>query len=196
MKDNEGKKYDLIAADFAKMRDSFSTEKKYIDLFLSYLKPSSHVLDVGCGSGYPIASYLIEHGLQVTGIDASKKLLKIAKKNCPTMTCVYGDIRYISLDSKYDGIVEWWCLFHLPKADHPKMIARFASWLKYGGILEFSTCESECEEKSSDMLDQELCFYSLDAKDYEKHLKANGFKILLRENHQEQQLVWIAKYEP
>src|SRR5476651_1556248 len=85
MKENEGKKYDLIAADFAKMRDSFSTEKKYIDLFLAHLNPNSHVLDVGCGSGYPIASYLIEHGLQVTGIDASKKLLKIAKKNCPLM---------------------------------------------------------------------------------------------------------------
>ncbi|OGT47830.1 MAG: hypothetical protein A3E83_03130 [Gammaproteobacteria bacterium RIFCSPHIGHO2_12_FULL_41_20] len=55
---NQGEKYDLIAAGFVNMRDSFFTEQKYVDLFTQYLKPHSHILDVGCGSGYPIASYL------------------------------------------------------------------------------------------------------------------------------------------
>lgn len=34
--ENQGKKYDLIASDFAKMRDSFYKEQKYLDL-LTYL---------------------------------------------------------------------------------------------------------------------------------------------------------------
>lgn len=193
--DNEGKKYDLIASGFAKMRDSFNTEKKYLDLFLQLLKPKVHVLDIGCGSGYPIASYLIEKDLQVTGIDGSQELLNIAKTNCPTMKCVYGDIRTVELEEKYDGIVEWWCLFHIPKPDHAKMIARFAKWLKKDGILEFTTGDHEYEEKSSDMLNQELAFYSLDPIEYEKFLKENGFKILLRESDQETHLVWIAQRE-
>jgi 2-polyprenyl-3-methyl-5-hydroxy-6-metoxy-1,4-benzoquinol methylase len=193
--DNEGKKYDLIASDFAKMRDSFNTEKKYLDLFLQHIKPKAHVLDIGCGSGYPIASYLIEKGLQVTGIDGSQELLNIAKTNCPTMKCVYGDIRTVPLKEKYDGIVEWWCLFHIPKPDHAKVIARFAKWLKKDGILEFTTGDHEYEAKSSDMLDQELAFYSLDPMEYEKFLKENGFKILLRESDQETHLVWIAQKE-
>ena len=32
--DNQGKKYDLIATEFANMRDSFYLEQKYLDLWL------------------------------------------------------------------------------------------------------------------------------------------------------------------
>ena len=76
--ENQGKNYDRIATDFAKLRDSFYSEKKYLDLLLTYLQPNAHILDVGCGSGYPIAAYLIEQGFQVTGIDGSIELLNIA----------------------------------------------------------------------------------------------------------------------
>lgn len=193
--DNEGRKYDLIASGFANMRNEFNTEKKYIDLFVQHLKPKAQVLDIGCGSGFPIASYLIEQGLQVTGIDGSQELLKIAKTNCPSLNCIYGDIRTVELDEKYDGIIEWWCLFHIPKSDHAKMITRFSHWLKKDGILEFTSGDHEFESKNSDMLDQELSFYSLDPLDYEKCLKENGFKILLRESDQDTHLVWIAQRE-
>ena len=191
--DNQGKIYDLIAADFAKMRDSFYLEQKYLDLFMGYLQPEAQILDVGCGSGYPIAAYLIEHGFHVTGIDGPKELLNIAKINCPSMHTICGDIRTITLAQKFDAIIEWWCLFHVPKQDHSKMISRFGSWIKPGGILEFTTGEIEYDHKSSDMLNQELSFYSLDPKLYEKYLKENGFKVILRENDQEQHLVWIAQ---
>jgi len=193
MSTDEGKKYDLIASGFAEMRDSFSTEQKYIDLLIDHLKPNANILDVGCGSGFPIASYLIEHGFQVTGVDSSKKLLKIAEDKCPLMQPIFGDIRSVGINQKFDAIVEWWCLFHLPKEDHAKMIARFASWLKKGGILEFTTGDSEYQESSSTMLNQELNFYSLNPDIYEKYLKDNGFKLLLRESDQEQHLVWLAK---
>ncbi len=191
--DNEGRKYDIIASGFAEMRNSFATEKKYLDLFMEYLQPKSSILDVGCGSGYPIASYLVEHGFQVTGVDASKELLKIAKVKCPTMKLIYGDVRDVNIEDKFDGIIEWWCLFHLPKEAHEKMISRFASWLKKDGILEFTTGDSEYQDTSSAMLNQELSFFSLDPELYEKYLKENGFKILLRESDQEQHLVWVAK---
>lgn len=41
------------------------------------------------------------------------------------------------------------------------MISRFASWLKKGGILEFTTGDKEYQKSSSAMLNQELNFYSL-----------------------------------
>lgn len=196
MDENQGKSYDLIADDFAKMRDSFYKEKKYIDLFMSYLKPQSHVLDIGCGSGHPIASYLIEHDFQVTGVDGSKKLLEIANQKCPKMKSIYGDIRTVDINTQFDGIIEWWCLFHLPKQDHQKMITRFARWLKKDGILQFTTGDSEYDDRSSAMLNQELRFYSLTPAVYEKYLIENNFKILLCEADQDQHLVWTARYEP
>ena len=70
------------------------------------------------------------------------------------------------------------------------------TWLKKGGILEFTTGDRDYKGSSSDMLNQELDYYSLDPAFYEKYLTNNGFKILLRESDQDQHLVWIAKYEP
>lgn len=112
---DQGKKYDSIATGFAEMRNSFSTEQKYIDLLISYLHARASILDVGCGSGFPIASYLINHGFQVTGVDSSKELLKIADEKCPKMKTILGDIRNVEIEHQFDAVVEWWCLMHVPR---------------------------------------------------------------------------------
>lgn len=190
---NQGQRYDKIAVDYAALRNSFSTEKKYLDQFIELLQPKAHVLDIGCGSGYPIAAYLLEHHFQVTGIDGSQELLTIAKKNHPLMKQIYGDIRSVEITEKYDGIIEWWCLFHLPKQDQIQMIARFAEWMKPNGILEFTTGDSEIEFLSSDMLEQELLFFSCAPSVYERALIENGFELLMKESDQDQHLVWLAR---
>lgn len=191
--DNQGKKYDSIAEGFAKMRDSFYKEQKYLDELIRLIPSKSTILDVGCGSGFPIASYFIAKGFEVTGIDGSQKLLDIAKEKCPKMKGILGDVRSVILEDKFDAVVEWWCLFHIPKQDHEKMIHRFSEWLKPQGILEFTSGDAAYEDTSSDMLNQELHFYSLEPTEYEKYLKQNDFKILLKESDQPDHLVWIAK---
>jgi 2-polyprenyl-3-methyl-5-hydroxy-6-metoxy-1,4-benzoquinol methylase len=159
------------------------------------LPANASILDVGCGSGFPIASYLINKGFQVTGVDSSKELLKIAEQKCPGIKTIFGDVRSVNITQQFDAVIEWWCLFHIPKEDHAKMIARFSSWLKKGGILEFTTGDSEYQVRDSNMLNQELNFYSLDPNAYEKYLSDNNFKLLLRESDQETHLVWIAQKE-
>jgi 2-polyprenyl-3-methyl-5-hydroxy-6-metoxy-1,4-benzoquinol methylase len=74
---DQGKFYDLIASQFAEMRTSFYREKKYIDLFVGYLEPKGTLLDIGCGSGVPIASYLLDLGFDVTGIDSSNRAIAL-----------------------------------------------------------------------------------------------------------------------
>jgi hypothetical protein len=65
-----------------------------------------------------------------------KELLNISKNKCPKMCGLYGDVRTIEFNETVDAIVEWWCLFHLPKSDHELMIARFAQWLKPASCLD------------------------------------------------------------
>ncbi len=48
--------------------------------FANNLSPNSRVLDIGCGTGYPIALYLSKQGFQVTGIDISEEMIKQAQK--------------------------------------------------------------------------------------------------------------------
>lgn len=46
---------------------------------ISLLKPGARVLDVGCGTGVPVAAMLAEAGLDVTGIDIAPKMIEIAR---------------------------------------------------------------------------------------------------------------------
>ena len=188
---NEGQNYDKIAPEFAAMRNDFSTEKKYLDLLKNYLKPGDEILDLGCGHGF-LASYLSEQQFKVIGIDASEKLLGIAKRNHPSMNFIFGDIRTVEINKTFDAVLEWWCLFHLPKEDQLKMFPRFARWLKPNGILEFTTGGSEYEGIHTDMLNQPLLFCSHDTWVYEKALKENNFEVLLKESDQKDHLAWIA----
>ncbi|TNI86392.1 class I SAM-dependent methyltransferase [Aeromonas sobria] len=190
---NQGLSYDIIAEGFAEMRDSFYTEEKYIDLLINNIHAGAHILDVGCGSGFPIANYLVEKGFQVTGIDGSRELLNIAKRKCPKMRGIYGDVRFTPFNEHVDAIVEWWCLFHLPQNDHELMISRFEKWLKPGGVVQFTSGDSDYQGTDSNMLNQELHFYSLTPVAYEALLKKYGFKLLLKESDQEHHLVWLAK---
>lgn len=153
-------------------------------------------MDVGCGSGYPIASYLSQHGLVVTGIDASRELLKIAKQKFSNLQWIYGDMRTISHNKKYDAVIAWDSFFHLPKVDQELMFLRFANWLKNKGQLLFTTGDAESEIINSEMLGQVFSFYSLEPKVYKKLLEKQHFKMLLCEKDQDEEphLVWIAEY--
>ena len=46
--------------------------------FSQKINPNGKVLDIGCGTGYPIAKYLSEQGFAVTGIDISENMIKEA----------------------------------------------------------------------------------------------------------------------
>jgi len=48
-------------------------EQFYLNYIENHLPPEGTILDIGCGTGEPIAKYFIEKGYKVTGIDASKR---------------------------------------------------------------------------------------------------------------------------
>jgi 2-polyprenyl-3-methyl-5-hydroxy-6-metoxy-1,4-benzoquinol methylase len=44
-------------------------DKIWHDLFIDRLTEGAKVLDLGCGSGRPVAQHMAERGLLVTGVD-------------------------------------------------------------------------------------------------------------------------------
>ncbi|MBL7373358.1 hypothetical protein INQ23_29000, partial [Escherichia coli] len=49
------------------------------------------------------------------------------------------DIRDVTLDAMFGGIIAWDSLFHLPADDQLALLERRASWLSPGGALLFNT---------------------------------------------------------
>ena len=68
---------------------------------------SAKVVDLGCGSGIPIAKYLIEQGCQLTGVDTSTVMLDMAQQNFPEQIWINADIRQFRAEQTFDGILAW-----------------------------------------------------------------------------------------
>ena len=77
--------YDRRAADWIADRGHALTEPDtvWLDRFTAGLKPGDTVLDVGCGSGRPLAAALLEGGFRVTGVDSSARLIAHAERDLP-----------------------------------------------------------------------------------------------------------------
>lgn len=127
--------------------------------WLDALPAKARVLDVGCGCGEPVAAELTARGFRVTGLDASAQMLELARRAVPAATFVLGDMRAADPGGPFDAVVAWDSVFHLPRADHAAVFARFREWLVPGGRLLLSLGGSADEGFTSQM-HGETFFYS------------------------------------
>lgn len=191
--ENEGGKYDKIAREFALIRQKAFVEKKYLDLIADHLSPGDHILDLGCGMGEPIAGYLIKRGFVVTGVDASQELLTMAQKRYPGMRCVFGDMRTFTVNDKFDAIIAYDSLFHLPPDDQKQMMIKFSGWLNNHGKLLFTSGVNQGEVINTNMLGEKFSYYSLSSDAYVKLLEDNHFSIIRQEVDMHDHQIWIAE---
>jgi SAM-dependent methyltransferase len=173
--------YDLIAAQWSSARNLSSfREKRYVDLFLASLPGGGRVVDLGCGTGKPIAEYLLSRGCRVVGIDASLEMLRIARAHCPAAEFVQAEIESLDLRDEHDGIVAWDSIFHVPKACHASVFRLLWRWLKPGSPLLLSLGGSD--DEFVDIMFEVEFFYSSHAPAVSLALlKEAGFAIELAE---------------
>ena len=125
--------YNAIANTYAKCYSEIDYCKSYIDEFITKLS-GKKILDVGCGAGQ-ITDYLTQKGLETTGIDFSKELLKIAEQNFPNSKFILADICEYEQKEKVDGIITKDVLFHLSDEDLFAVLKKFKRLLKQSGNL-------------------------------------------------------------
>ena len=104
--------------------------------FLAGLKPSSRILDAGCGSGRD-AKVFFEAGFQVSAFDASTELAALASAHCGFQVAVRR-FEEVNEFECYDGI--WCCasLLHVPAASLPATLGTLWRALRPGGRLYVS----------------------------------------------------------
>lgn len=102
--DNIAGLYRRHAHSWAQARGKSLVEALWLDRFLTLLPKAAHVLDLGCGSGEPIASYLREKGCTVTGVDASPEMIAMCKARFPDGDWRVADMRALPFDERFDGI--------------------------------------------------------------------------------------------
>lgn len=110
------------------------------------LPPSTAILDLGCGSGVPIAQALAGDGFAVWGIDASPSLLSAYRANLPNMPARCEPVQHSDLFARrFAGVVAIGLIFMLSEAEQETLLAKVAHALEPGGRFLFSAPRQRCE---------------------------------------------------
>lgn len=114
------------------------SDKPWHGRFVTALPAGASVLDLGCGSGSPVARYLVDCGLRVTGVDSSPTLISLCKQRLPDQQWLVHDMRTLQLSRQFDGVLAWDSFFHLRPDDQRRMFSVFARHAGPAAMLMFN----------------------------------------------------------
>lgn len=170
--------YDRHADAFGRARLGSTLERGWLDALCAHLSlPGAAILDIGCGTGEPIAADLIRRGAVVTGIDAAPAMIARARSRFPEHDWRIADMRNLDLEDRFDAVIAWDSFFHLPRGDQPAVLARLAAHGRPGAPLLF-TSGPENSETVGDLFGEPLFHASLDPGEYQAILAAAGCEVL------------------
>ena len=135
--------WEAVADRFATIRSDVGAD--VVRRWAVDLPAGGSVVDIGCGTGRPIALALVGAGLAVSGIDPSPTLLaafRQALPHAPAACETAEDSGYFG--RRFDGAVAIGLLFLLPPATQAVVIGRVAGALRPGGRFLFSAPAIAC----------------------------------------------------
>jgi ubiquinone/menaquinone biosynthesis C-methylase UbiE len=107
-----------------------------LEEFAGLLPKNARVLDVGCGAGVPVAEFLVASGFEVTGIDFSENMLRLAEKNVPKARFIKKDMTELDFkDNSFDGLATFYSIIHVPREKHASLFRSFHRILRPDGIM-------------------------------------------------------------
>ena len=171
--------YERIAAEFLAGRGSGVSAGigvRHTGAWARSLPPQAMVLELGCGSGYPITKVLVDAGLTVYGVDASPTLVAAFRKHLPGVAVACEAVEESAFFHRtFDAVLSWGLWFLLPAAAQLELLRRVATVLRPGGRLLF-TAPSQAISWLDAMTGEES--RSLGAETYRMTLAAVGVSVL------------------
>ena len=132
---------------------------KFIRRSLTFLKPSSNVLDVGCGTGTPVASTLAQQGHHITGIDIALSMIELSRNAVPSGTFEVANMLEYAPKEPVDAILSLFSLFTLSREELESSVSsKWAEWLVPGGLLCIGTIPLDSCQPPKELYDADgLC---------------------------------------
>jgi SAM-dependent methyltransferase len=169
--------YQRHSAAWIAARGDTLLERTWIDRFVHLLPKRASVLDMGCGSGVPIARHLADRGLSVFGVDSSPDMVARFEENLPSEAARVTDMRSLDLGCRFDGLLAWDSFFHLKHDDQRAMFPIFRTHAGPGAALMFTSGPGHGEAMGS-FQGEPLYHASLAPNEYRRLLFDNGFEVV------------------
>lgn len=114
------------------------TASEHLRYALSYFKNPKNIFEFGCGPGR-LAREIVNMGIEYTGVDNNKDLLKRHKELVPesNLLCIdyHKDYKFEYPDNFFDYVFSWGVLLYLPIELHKPLIDELLRISKQGLLL-------------------------------------------------------------
>jgi ubiquinone/menaquinone biosynthesis C-methylase UbiE len=131
--------YDTVAETYSTVIPDTSFEAPLdmamVDHFIAHVRATADrtVVDVGCGAGR-MTSYLSHAGLNVSGVDLSPEMVRVAHRLHPELLFDVGELTDLPVaDAGADGVLAWYSIIHSPPTALPAVAGEFWRALRPGG---------------------------------------------------------------
>ena len=139
------------------------------------------MLDLGCGTGEPVARLLVERGFRVVGVDESEAMLAVARRVVPGAEFIRADMRGLTLPGGFAAAVAWDSVFHVGREHHREIYAKLYALLEPGGRLLLSAGGSGHEGFTSEMYGRSFFYSGHEPPETLRLLREVGFRVELCE---------------
>ena len=150
-----------------------------VNEFAGLLAPDDEVLDVGCGPGNVAKQLLAAKTLQITGIDLSDEMVRLAAANAPTGEFLCRDIRQAEFpDRHFDAVILSFSIVHLNDAEAQALLRKAVSWLKDRGVLYLSFMAGKKAGFEQTSFSQDPIYFNyFDRDELERFLSLQGVTV-------------------
>ena len=161
-----------------------------------------HILELGCGPGIPVTRMLLEQGARVTANDISTKQLDLAESRCPQATLLPGDMTTLCFEpASFDGVVSFFTMFHLPRAEQKGILSSIYVWLKPGGLFVFNLATVDAEEIYGELMGHGMFWSSFSVEESKAMVTEVGLEVVEAEVLESEpdegiEFLWIVARKP
>ncbi len=144
-----------------------------IDALLGELDgPGPHrILDLGCGPGRDLSSFL-ERGHDPVGLDGARAFVDMARSRTGVEVYLQNFLALELEPQSFDGVFANASLFHVPSGELPQVLERLRACLRPGGVLFASNPRGDNSEGWSG---KRYCVYH-DFEGWRRFALAAGFE--------------------
>jgi ubiquinone/menaquinone biosynthesis C-methylase UbiE len=197
--------YDRIAERYAAWTGEALTgpRARFVALLDERLPDGADVLDLGCGTGVPVARALARR-FRVTGVEHSVRSVALARRRVPEATFIHADMTRLDLPAAaFDAVTSFYAITHVPRAEHPALLAAIARWLRPGGWFVASMgAGDDPGTVEADWLGAPMFFSAYDAATNRALVAAAGLEIVVaeaisqREDDADVTFLWVVARKP